>query len=66
MENNKVTYFRPTTDASGYARLDSSAGGLSLTGTAVPGNIGDIMKNARIPINNRLMVTKVVVKKEVS
>ena len=43
-----MTYFQTTTDASDIYRPSSAAGSGKITGTAVPGNLADLMRNATI------------------
>lgn len=41
-----MNYFQTTSDARDIYRSNSASGSLNLTGTAVPGNLGDLMRNA--------------------
>jgi hypothetical protein len=43
-----MTYFQTTTDASDVYRSSSAAGSGKFTGTAVSGNLSDLMRNATI------------------
>lgn len=41
-----MNYYQNTSDARDIYRSNSASGSLNLTGTAVPGNLGDLMRNA--------------------
>lgn len=43
-----MTYFQNTTDASGLYRQSSAAGSENTFGTAVQGNLADVMKNGSV------------------
>ena len=48
MEKNSVKYHQTTTDASDLYRSNAAVGVSTQSGTAVPGTLSDLMRNATI------------------